>query len=39
MRVWEIPADLPPLPALTDFIRCQVPLKFDPRNRSFYRRQ
>jgi len=35
IRVWEIPADLPPLPVLTDFIRCQVPLKFDPRNRSF----
>lgn len=34
-RIWDLASDLPPLPALIDFIRCQVPLKFDPRNRSF----
>ncbi len=34
-RIWDFASDLPPLPALTDFIRCHVPLKFDPRNTSF----
>lgn len=33
--VWDLSSETPAPQQIADFVRCHVPLKFDPRNRSF----